>query len=328
MKTVFSGLKPTGDMTIGNYIGAMKGWPLEQKKGVRTIFFVPNAHALTVRQDPKDIHRRTLDLAAWLLATGVDPGKSIILIQSMVHAHSELFWILDNYVTMGELNRMTQFKDKSKKLGAEGQLVGLFNYPVLMAADILLYDAHEVPVGEDQVQHVELTRDIANRFNNLYGDTFVLPKATVKEVGARIMGLDDPTAKMSKSDHPDSFIGLGESPQSVINKFKRAVTDSDTQIRYDKLAKPAVSNLIEIYCGFTDKTTTEVEKLYENKGYGEFKGDLGQIVADKLIELQKEFHKYRDDEAGLIKLLQSGSAKATEIADKKVAEVKEKVGLL
>ena len=328
MKTVFSGLKPTGDMTIGNYIGAMKGWPATQKEGVRSIFFVPNAHALTVRQSPEDILKRTLDLAAWLLAVGIDPKKSIILIQSMVGAHSELFWILDNYVTMGELNRMTQFKDKSKKLGAEGQVVGLFNYPVLMAADILLYDSNEVPVGEDQTQHVELTRDIANRFNKLYGDTFVLPRATTPEVGARIMGLDDPVAKMSKSDHPDSFVGLGESAESVIKKFKRAVTDSDTQIRYDKVAKPAISNLIEIYCGFTDKTPLEVEKLYENRGYGEFKHELGEIVAEKLTKLQGEFSKFRNDEAELTRILAEGSAKASEIADKKISEVKSKLGLL
>ncbi len=328
MKTVFSGPKPSGDMTIGNYIGAMKHWPLSQKEGVRSIFFIPNAHALTARHNPVDIRRRTLDTAAWLLSSGIHPEKSIILVQSMVSAHSELFWILDNYVTMGELNRMTQFKDKSKKLGAEGQVVGLFNYPVLMAADILLYDSNEVPVGEDQIQHVELTRDIANRFNKLYGDTFVLPKAKVPDVGSRIMGLDDPTAKMSKSDHPDSYVGLGESPEAVIKKFKRAVTDSDTQVRYDKATKPAISNLIEIYSGFTDKKPKEIEKLYEGKGYGEFKQDLGEIVADKLSDLQKEFHKYRDDEPELLKILAAGNLKASEIANKKVAEVKSKVGLL
>jgi tryptophanyl-tRNA synthetase len=328
MKTVFSGLKPTGEMTIGNYLGAMKGWANAQQEGTRTIFFVPNAHALTVRQDPEEVKKRTLDLAAWLMAAGIDPNKSIILIQSMVRAHSELFWILDNYVTMGELNRMTQFKDKSKKLGAEGQLVGLFSYPVLMAADILLYDSNEVPVGEDQIQHVELTRDIANRFNNIYGDTFAIPKATTQEIGARIMGLDDPSAKMSKSDHPDSYVGLGESSEAVIKKFKRAVTDSDTQVSYDKAAKPAVSNLIEIYSGFTDKKPNEIEKLYEGKGYGEFKQDLGEIVADKLADLQEEFHKHRDDEVGLMRILEEGSAKASQIADKKVAEVKSKVGLL
>jgi tryptophanyl-tRNA synthetase len=328
MKTILSGLKPTGEMTIGNYIGAMKHWPLTQGKSNKTIFFVPNAHALTARQDPKEIRKRTLDLAAWLLTVGIDPKESTILIQSMVSAHSELFWILDNYVTMGELNRMTQFKDKSKKLGPEGQLVGLYSYPVLMAADILLYDSNEVPVGEDQIQHVELTRDIANRFNKLYGDTFVLPKATVPKFGARIMSLDDPSVKMSKSDHPDSYIALGENKDSVIKKFKRAVTDSDTVVSYDKAAKPAISNLIEIYVGFTDKSIEEVEVLYEGKRYGEFKQDLGIIVSDKLAELQHKFEDYRADEASLIEILEQGSAKARQIADKKIIEVKSKIGLL
>jgi len=328
MKTILSGLKPTGEMTIGNYIGAMKHWPLTQGKGNKTIFFVPNAHALTARQDPKEIRKRTLDLAAWLLTVGIDPEESTILIQSMVSAHSELFWILDNYVTMGELNRMTQFKDKSKKIGPEGQLVGLYSYPVLMAADILLYDSNEVPVGEDQIQHVELTRDIANRFNKLYGDTFVLPKATVPKYGARIMSLDDPSVKMSKSDHPDSYIALGEDKDSVIKKFKRAVTDSDSVVSYDKAAKPAISNLIEIYIGFTDKSIEEVEVLYEGKRYGEFKQDLGIIVSDKLAELQHKFEDYRADEASLIEILEQGSAKARQIADKKIVEVKAKIGLL
>jgi tryptophanyl-tRNA synthetase len=328
MKTVFSGLKPTGEMTIGNYIGAMKHWPLAQSKETRTIFFVPNAHALTVRQKPEEIRSRTLDLAAWLLTVGIDPEKSIILIQSMVPAHSELFWILDNYVTMGELNRMTQFKDKAKKLGPEGQLVGLYSYPVLMAADILLYDSDEVPVGEDQTQHVELTRDIANRFNKLYGDTFVLPKATTPKLGGRVMGLDDPGVKMSKSDHPDSYVSLGESPESVIKKFKRAVTDSDTQVRHDKNSKPAISNLIEIYSAFTDYSVKDIENKYEGKGYGEFKQDLGELVADKLSSMQEIFNSYRNDEAELIKIIAGGSAKAGEIAGKKLAEVKSKIGLL
>ena len=229
---------------------------------------------------------------------------------------------------MGELNRMTQFKDKSKKLGPEGQLVGLYSYPVLMAADILLYDSNEVPVGEDQIQHVELTRDIANRFNKLYGDTFVLPKATVPKYGARIMSLDEPSVKMSKSDHPDSYIALGEDKDSVIKKFKRAVTDSDSVVSYDKAAKPAISNLIEIYIGFTDKSIEEVEVLYEGKRYGEFKQDLGIIVSDKLAELQHKFEDYRADEASLIEILEQGSAKARQIADKKIIEVKSKIGLL
>ena len=328
MKTVFSGLKPTGEMTIGNYLGAIKHWPLNQSKDNRTIFFVPNSHALTVRQSPEDIKTRTLDLVAWLLTAGIEPSKSIILVQSMVPAHAELFWILDNYVTMGELSRMTQFKDKSHKLGPEGQLVGLFNYPVLMAADILLYESNEVPVGEDQVQHVELTRDIANRFNKLYGETFVLPKATIPNYGGRVMSLDNPSVKMSKSDHPDSYVALGESAESVVNKFKRAVTDSDTQVRYNKIEKPAISNLMEIYAGFSGMSLEEIESKYKGIGYGEFKNDLGELTAEKLSLLQKDFEKYRSNEGSLMSIIEEGSQKASAIASKKLSEVKNKIGLL
>lgn len=327
MKTVFSGLKPSGDMTIGNYIGAMRHWPKDQGKA-RTIFFVPNSHAITVRQDPTDLKKRTLDLVAWLLTVGIDPKQSIILVQSMVPAHAELCWILDNYVTMGELSRMTEYKDKAKKLGPEGQVVGLFSYPVLMAADILLYDTDEVPVGDDQNQHIELTRDIANRFNKLYGDTFVLPKAVNPKSGARIMGLDDPTKKMSKSDHPDSFIMLAEPADSILKKFKRAVTDSDSEVKYDKANKPAVSNLLEIYAGFSDKSITDIENQYVGKGYGDFKQDLGELVAEKLGELQAKFEVIRGDESKLMQTIEAGNAQAAEIANKKLAEVKEKVGLL
>ena len=327
MKTVFSGLKPSGDMTIGNYLGAMKHWPKDQGDA-RTIFFVPNAHAITVRQDPELLKKRTLDLVAWLITVGVDPSKSIILVQSMVSAHAQLCWILDNYVTMGELSRMTEYKDKAKKLGPEGQLVGLFTYPVLMAADILLYSTDEVPVGEDQKQHIELTRDIASRFNQLYGETFVLPKAVTPSNGARIMGLDDPTRKMSKSDHPDSFIMLGESAQSVIAKFKRAVTDSDSKITYDKANKPAISNLLEIYAGFGDMSIEEVEEKYSETGYGEFKQDLGELVAEQLTGLQAKYDTIRSDEVMLMQIIEQGNEKARIIADEKLREVKEKVGLL
>jgi tryptophanyl-tRNA synthetase len=223
---------------------------------------------------------------------------------------------------------MTQFKDKSNKAGPAGQLMGLFSYPVLMAADILLYDANEVPVGEDQIQHVELARDIAKRFNNLYGNTFTLPKAVVPSHGARVKSLSDPAAKMSKSDHPDNYVALSESAESVVKKFKRAVTDSDTKIRYDVKNKPAISNLIEIYAGFSDKTPKDVEKIFQNSGYGDFKAQLGELVSKKLSELQKEFEKHRSNEAELIKIIEQGSAKASAIANKKLAEVKKKVGLL
>lgn len=329
MKTVFSGLKPSGDMTIGNYLGAMRHWPLAQKEGVRTIFFVPNEHAITVRQDPDLLRKRTLDLVAWLLAVGVDQDKSIILVQSMVPAHTELGWILDNYVTMGELNRMTEYKDKAQKLGPDGQVAGLFTYPVLMAADILLYDTHEVPVGEDQTQHIELTRDIANRFNKLYGETFVLPKAVKPVTGARIMSLDDPTRKMSKSDSPDSFIMLAEPAEGIRKKIKRAVTDSDNTVLYDKENKPALSNLIEIYYGFSSGMSIEdIEKKYTGVGYGDFKSELAELVVTKLGELQDRFETVRSNEDELMRIIEQGNEKAREIANKKLGEVKTKIGLL
>lgn len=327
MKTVFSGLKPTGEMTIGNYLGAMKHWPARQEDA-RAIYFVPNSHAITVRQDPDELRRRTLDLVAWLLTVGIDPKKSIILVQSMVPAHAELFWILDNYVTMGELSRMTQYKDKSKKTSSEGQLVGLFNYPVLMAADILLYDSDEVPVGEDQVQHVELTRDIAERFNRLYGNTFKLPKAVVPKHGARIKNLENPKQKMSKSDHPGSYVALAESAESITNKFKRAVTDSDTRIHHDTKNKPAISNLLEIYAGFANISVAEAEMKFDGRGYGEFKQALGELVAKELTSLQVEFEKYRSDEAGLMNIINSGNVKASKIVNSKLQEVKQKIGLM
>lgn len=327
MKTVFSGLKPSGDITIGNYLGAMKHWPKDQGKA-RTIFFIPNAHAITVRQDPTELRKRTLDLAAWLIAVGVDPNKSIILVQSMVPAHMELGWILENYVTMGELSRMTQYKDKAKKVGPEGLLAGFFNYPALMAADILLYDSNEVPVGDDQIQHVELTRDIANRFNKLYGDTFILPKAVTPKSGARIMGLDDPFVKMSKSDHPDSSVMLADTKEVILSKFKRAVTDSGKLVKYDKKNKPAISNLLEIYSGFSEDTISNIEKKYASKGYGDFKSDLAEIVATKLGLLQRDFEKIRGDEPKLLDIIEQGNSKARIIANKKLSEVKEKIGLL
>jgi len=327
MKTVFSGLKPSGDMTIGNYLGAMKHWP-DQQGSARTIFFVPNAHAITVRQDPEQLKKRTYDLIAWLLTVGLDPEKSIILVQSRVPAHAEMCWILDNYVTMGELSRMTEYKDKSQKLGPEGQLVGLFNYPVLMAADILLYSSNEVPVGEDQRQHIELARTIAERFNKLYGETFVLPVATMPASGARIKKLNDPSKKMSKSDHPDSFIMLQEPLDSIKAKFKKAVTDSDNTITYDKTLKPAVSNLLEIYSGFSEESIDVIVDRYTNKGYGELKTDLGELVVEKLSTLQLAFNKIRADEQNLDRVIGEGSKKAAEIANKKLSEVKEKLGLL
>lgn len=326
MKRVLSGIKPSGDMTIGNYLGAMQRWAKDQDN-TESIFFVANLHAITARQNPQELRKRTLDLVAWFLTVGIDPDKSIICVQSMIAAHSELAWILNNYTTMGELNRMTQFKDNAKRSGAEGQLVGLYDYPVLMAADILLYDAEEVPVGDDQIQHIELARDIAMRFNNLYGETFILPKPTLGEVSRRIMSLNDPSEKMSKSGPEASYIALDDSRQAIISKFKRAVTDSGNAIEISD-DKPAIANLLEIYSSFSGKTVEELEKQYVGIGYGQLKEDLAIVVADQLEVLQKDFKSQRSDEANLFKVIDQGNLKASRLADTKLAEVKSKIGLL
>lgn len=328
MKRVVSGIKPTGELTLGNYLGAMKRWAENQdKEGYENFFFVANLHAITVKQDAGQLKKRTLDIVAWLLTVGVDPNKSVIFIQSMIPAHSEICWILNNYVTMGELGKMTQFKDKSIKTGKEGQLVGLYEYPVLMAGDVLLYDADEIPVGMDQVQHVELSRTIAQRFNNLHGETFKLPKATLSDKTSKIMSLNDPLKKMSKSDSEDSYISLDESPEKIIKKFKRAVTDSDNQIRYDK-SKPAVSNLLVILSEFSDKPIEELVNEYEGKGYGQFKNDIGEIVSEKLGILQAKFTEIRSDEERLSNIILEGNRNATILANEKVGLVKSKLGLI
>ena len=329
MKRVVSGIKPSGDLTLGNYLGAMKRWAESQNKDKdsENFFFIANLHAITVKQDPEQLKKRTLDVVAWLLTVGVDPNKSVIFIQSMIPAHSEICWILNNYVTMGELGKMTQFKDKSLKSGKEGQFVGLYDYPVLMAGDVLLYDADEIPVGVDQVQHVELCRIIAQRFNNTHGETFKLPKATLSDKTAKIMSLNDPSKKMSKSDTEDSFIGLDDTPEKIIRKFKRAVTDSDNLIRYGK-DKPAISNLLVILSEFKEKSIPELEKEYENAGYGQFKKDIGEIVAGNLDKLQKTFREVRKDEERLNNIISEGNRKAGTLADEKVSIVKNKLDLI
>ncbi|HEX2786338.1 MAG TPA: tryptophan--tRNA ligase [Ignavibacteria bacterium] len=329
MTRIVSGIKPSGEMTIGNYLGAMKRWVEHDQNTNECLYFIANLHAITVRQDPETLKKRSLDVVAWLLTLGVDPKQSIIFMQSMIPAHSEICWILTNFVTVGELNKMTQFKDKSQKQGKDGQLAGLFEYPVLMAGDVLLYDADEVPVGDDQAQHVELTRNIATRFNNLYGETFKIPKATVSKVTGRIKSLKDPNLKMSKSeDAEDSYVLLQDSPETVLKKFKRAVTDSDSVVKFDAENKPAISNLLVIFSGFTERPIEEIAKEYENAGYGKFKNDVGEAVANKLSIYQKDFKKYRDDENYLMEVVKDGNAKANEIAVKKIKEVYDKLGLI
>lgn len=328
MKRILSGIKPTGELTLGNYLGAMKRWAENQdKEGYENFFFVANLHAITVKQDPVLLKKRTYDVVAWLLTVGVDPNKCVIYIQSMIPAHSEICWILNNYVTIGELNKMTQFKDKSSKAGKDGQLVGLYDYPVLMAGDVLLYDADEIPVGIDQVQHVELSRNIAQRFNNLHGETFKLPKATLSDKTSKIMSLNDPLKKMSKSESEDSYISLDESPEKIIKKFKRAVTDSDNQIRFGK-DKPAISNLLVILSEFTNKSIQDLVNEYEGKGYGQFKTDIGEIVAENLRSLQSRYQEIRADEERLTNVISEGNRNAEILANEKVGIVKDKLGLI
>ena len=328
MKRVVSGIKPSGDLTIGNYLGAMKRWAENQRlDGYENFFFIANLHAITVKQDAGQLRKRTYDIVAWLLTVGVDPNRSVIFIQSMIPAHSEICWILNNYVTMGELGKMTQYKDKTSKSGKDGQLVGIFEYPVLMAGDVLLYDADEIPVGIDQAQHIELARTIAQRFNNQHGEIFKIPKATLSKTSAKIMSLNDAAKKMSKSDSADSYIAMDEEPEIIIKKFKRAVTDSDNKIRFGK-DKPELSNLLTIYSEFADKSIEEIEKDYEGKGYGQLKSDLGELVSEKLKGLQKTFSEIRNDETRLNNIIKEGNGNAETIANEKVSIVKGILGLV
>lgn len=330
MKRVVSGVKPTGELTLGNYIGAMKRWgEMSADPDREHFFFVPNLHALTVRPDPETLKRDSRSAVAWLLACGVDHDHSYIFMQSQVPAHSELMWILNNYTTVGELNRMTQFKDKAGKQGAEGQLVGLYDYPVLMAADILLYDPDEVPVGEDQKQHVELTRDIATRFNNIHGDTFKVPEPTVQQAGARIMNLQDPTRKMSKSDTDDSGnILLSDDEKLIEKKIMRAVTDSGSHVAAAP-DKPAITNLLVIMSVLSGKPISELEEKYATSGYGEFKSDVADTVVKALRPLQKVHHELmKDGNDRIEKALEHGWWRASELANAKLGRVKEILGLL
>lgn len=330
MKRVVSGVKPTGELTLGNYLGAMKRWGEMSSDATREhFFFVPNLHALTARPDPEDLKRDSRSAVAWLLASGVNHDHSYIFMQSQIAAHSELMWILSNYATVGELNRMTQFKDKALKGGSEGQLVGLYEYPVLMAADILLYEADEVPVGEDQKQHIELTRDIASRFNNLHGEIFRMPAPTVQVEGARIMNLQDPTKKMSKSDKDNSGnILLGDDPKTVEKKIMRAVTDSGSEV-VAGADKPALTNLLVIMSVISGKSIEDLQQKYVGQGYGAFKRDLAELVVAALRPLQDEHEQLmREGNERIDKALEHGWWRASELANAKLAQVKEVLGLL
>ncbi len=323
---LFSGVKPTSTPHLGNYIGALKQWAEIQHR-YRCLFCVVDLHAITVPQDPKVMLERTLEIAAIYLAIGLDPKRCTLFVQSEVHEHTELGWILGTLVKMSELERMTQYKDKAKAKG-ENVGAGLFNYPSLMAADILLYDTTVVPVGEDQMQHVELTRMLARRFNSTFGETFVEPQALVQKVGARIMSLQDPTKKMSKSDESSAgTIMLTDSPDTIRKKISRAVTDSGSDISYDAIERPAISNLLTIYHHATGKQIKDIEAEYAGKGYADFKKGLAEAVIEMLSPIQKKLDEFKSDPGELSRILDAGRDAAQEMAAKKMEDVKKKVGL-
>ncbi len=324
MDHILSGIKPTGQLTLGNYIGAINKFVKLQDKG-ESFLFIADLHALTLPIDPEVLRTNSRDLAAFYLAAGLDPNKSNIFLQSDVSAHAELAIILQNYLYMGELSRMTQFKDKSSKMKEEAIGLGLFAYPVLMAADIVLYDSKVIPVGEDQIQHVELTRDLVKRFNNRYGDVLVMPRAEVAKVGARIMSLSDPTKKMSKSD-PKGDIYLKDEPAVIRKKIMSAVTDMEAHVHYDPEKQPGISNLMTIMSSLTGKSFEEIEKEFEGKGYGDFKRAVADIVCSEMENLQKRYKEVI--ESGLVdKVLEKGAKRANEVASKVLERVQKAVGL-
>lgn len=325
MQRLFSGIQPSGNLHLGNYLGAIKQWVALQDQ-YEAFFCVVDLHAITVPQDPDELRKKILEIAKIYLAAGVNPEQSTIFIQSHVAGHTELGWILNTIVTMGELGRMTQYKDKSQKEGWEGSGVGLFDYPVLMAADILLYDTAVVPVGEDQKQHVELTRDLAERFNKRFGETFVVPQPLITKEGARIMALDDPEKKMSKSAASEyNYIALTDDADTVRRKIKKAVTDSGSEIVYSD-EKPALKNLINIYTLLSGKSTNEIEAMYSGKGYGDFKTDLAEVVVNFLVPFQERLAALSDEE--VMRVLRAGAEKANALAKQKIQAVYEKVGLI
>lgn len=326
---VFSGAQPSGELTIGNYMGALRQWVKLQDE-YDCIYCIVNQHAITVRQDPTALSKATLDTLALYLACGIDPEKSTIFVQSHVPEHTQLSWVLNCYTYFGELSRMTQFKDKSARY-AENINAGLFDYPVLMAADILLYQTNQVPVGEDQKQHLELTRDIATRFNALYGDIFKVPEPFIPKSGARVMSLQDPTKKMSKSDdNRNNVIGLLEDPKSVEKKLKRAMTDSDEppMVRYNIKDKPGVSNLLDILSGVTGKSIPELEQEFAGKMYGHLKTEVATAVVEMLTKLQQRYHHFRNDEAYLQQVMRQGAEKARAKAKVTLQKVYDAIGFV
>lgn len=324
MKRVFSGVQPTGNIHIGNYLGALRQF-VELQNSNDCLYCIVDMHSITVPQDPKELRKHTLDVAALYMAIGVDPKKATVFVQSDVPGHAELSWVLTCSSYTGELSRMTQFKDKSK--GRESAPTGLFTYPVLMAADILLYDTHVVPVGNDQKQHIELCRDLAIRVNNKYGETFIVPEGRFLKSGARIMALDEPSNKMSKSaENPLSRISLLDEETKIKKSIMKATTDSDGTIRFDIENKPGVSNLMNIYSSFSGLTIEDIEKKYEGVGYGNFKKDLVEVTIDALRPIKEKYEEIRNSDE-LIKTLKDGAEKANIIAENTMARVKDRFGL-
>jgi tryptophanyl-tRNA synthetase len=324
---VFSGSQPSGTLHLGNYLGAIRNYVAMQESH-DCIYCVVDLHAITVRQVRAELRRNTIDVANAYLAAGVDPERSIVFVQSHVPQHAELMWILNTITYMGELRRMTQFKDKTA--GAEGEsiAVGLFDYPVLMAADILLYQADAVPVGEDQKQHVELTRDLAQRFNNAFGKAFVVPQPIIREGGARVMSLDDPAKKMSKSaGSENSYIAVMDAPDVIRRKIRRAVTDSGTEVRGGP-EKPALTNLLDIYAALSGEDAGRIESRYEGMGYAEFKADLAEVVVEALAPIQARIRELEADKAYTLEVLKTGAERAEAIAKRTLARVRERVGLV
>ena len=324
-KIIFSGIQPSGDLTLGNYLGAVKNWAALQDE-YNCYYCVVDLHAITVRQDPAMLRKRTLDVMSILIASGIDPQENTLYMQSHVPAHAELAWILNCFTYMGELSRMTQFKEKSAKAG-DNINAGLFTYPALKAADILLYQANLVPVGVDQKQHLELTRDVAARFNHIYGDVFTIPEPYIPKAGAKIMSLQEPEKKMSKSDdNENAFIALLDAPEVIARKMKRAVTDSDGEIRFSE-DKPGVSNLLTIYSAITGKSIADCEKEFAGQGYGTLKQTVTDAVISELEPLQKRYQQIRTDKAFLEKVMTENAQKAAYAARKTLSKVQKKIGL-
>ncbi len=325
-KIILSGIQPSGIITIGNYIGAVRNWAAMQEE-YDCVYCVADLHSITVRQDPATLRRRIYETLAIYMACGLDPEKNVLFVQSMVPAHAQLGWVLDCYTMFGELSRMTQFKDKSKKY-EQNINAGLFTYPALMAADILLYQADLVPVGIDQKQHVELARDIANRFNQIYGDTFTIPEPYMPKVGAKIMSLAEPTKKMSKSDeNANATVAVMDTKDDIIRKFKRAVTDSGSEVRYGE-GKDGVNNLMAIYSAFTGKDMDAIAAEFAGKGYGDFKLAVGETVADALAPAREKYEALMKDKAYLESVMKDGAERAAYRARKTLSKVYRKVGFV